>query len=201
MIDKKFGRLTVVDYSGRDKRGKTVWKCECECGNILTVPRNSLSSGNTKSCGCLPRDKAIEIHTTHGLSKHRLYKVWHSIIQRCYNPNDKSYDRYGGRGISVYSGWFSDFLLFYDWSMKNGYTLGLSIDRKDVNGNYNPDNCRWATREEQNQNTRRTIITPDDVRAIRKDPRKRVDIAKEYGVSPDVISKICLGKAWKNIED
>ena len=155
LIGKKFGRLTVVNVVGRDKVGKQVWLCKCDCGNELKVNTSSLNSGNTKSCGCIGREKTIERSTKHGLCRERVYKIWVMIRQRCNNESNNWYSRYGGRGIKICEEWDNDFMSFYNWSMENGYKKHLSIDRIDNDLGYYPENCRWADWEQQANNQKR----------------------------------------------
>ena len=89
----------------------------------------------------------------HGLRKHRLYRIWSNMKNRCYNPNTRSYERYGGRGITVCDEWKNDFMSFYNWSIANGYRDDLTLDRSNNDGNYTPENCRWATQKQQHNNT------------------------------------------------
>ena len=156
-----FGRLTVIGEVSNDKRGGDRWACRCECGNMTTVSGNSLTQNHTKSCGCLQRESAsilaAKYKTKHGLHNTRLYTIWKGMTKRCRDSNAKSFKNYGGRGITVCEEWRTDFQAFYDWSIQNGYRNDLSIDRIDVNGNYEPSNCRWATRKEQSDNKRSTV--------------------------------------------
>lgn len=121
---------------------------------------------------------------THGLSNTKIYKVYLSMLNRCYKNYDKFYPYYGGRGITVCKEWREDFLAFYDWSMANGYNDGLSIERKDVNGNYCPENCTWITMPEQQRNKRNNVHI-----FYNGEDMLLVDVAKELGVVPSAISQ------------
>lgn len=150
----RFGRL-VAKRRIRRADGKSYWVCLCDCGNYCTVEQYSLHTGNTKSCGCLQKERASEAKRLHGMSNTRIHAIWSGIITRCTNKNRKSYKDYGERGIKMCDEWRDDFLSFYNWSMANGYDDSLTIDRIDVNGNYEPSNCRWIPKGEQSKNTRR----------------------------------------------
>ena len=152
----KFGNLTVICED--DKKTDDVrWICLCECGNTISVKSAYLKCGDTKSCGCLQHESLIKRNTKHGLCrKTRLYTIWKGMRERCNNPNSVSYVNYGGRGIKVCDEW-NDFGVFYEWSMQNGWdeSSNLSIDRIDVNDGYHPNNCKFSTRKQQANNTRR----------------------------------------------
>lgn len=153
---QKFGRLTAL-YRLHNTKGRTKWLCVCECGNLVEVLSNSLLSNRTKSCGCLHNEISSIVgkrNTKHKKCNHRLYRVWSTIKDRCYNMNSKDYNNYGGRGIKMYDDWRNDFQVFYEWAMSNGYDDNLTIDRIDNNGNYEPNNCRWFTITQQNRNKR-----------------------------------------------
>mgnify|MGYP007003809897 CR=1 FL=1 len=155
LIGEKFGRLEVISEAGRSKQGRRLWKCKCTCGNETILNTNVLISGTTKSCGCLRNEVARERMTTHGISNSRLFSIWSAMKKRCYNKNFFQYNHYGGRGITICPEWLHNFQAFYDWAMANGYRDDLTIERKNNDKGYSPDNCRWATNKEQ-QNNKRT---------------------------------------------
>ena len=145
----RFGRLEVIEMSHVDKSGKAFWICKCDCGNKKIVSGDKLRSGKTKSCGCLQAElRKNGIRKTHGMTKTRLYTEWCNMRSRCHNVNNKNY---GGRGISVCDEWekFENFML---WAISNGYNDNLTIERIHVDGNYEPDNCKWITPKEQHLN-------------------------------------------------
>lgn len=125
---------------------------------MIAVNSNRLLSGNTKSCGCYKKEILKAKNKTHGLSKTRIYKTWLSMKDRCYRKKCNAYSLYGGRGIKICDEWLFDFMNFYNWAMKNSYSDNLSIDRIDVNGNYEPSNCRIVSMKEQANNVRRNHL-------------------------------------------
>lgn len=154
LTGQKFGNLTVVEVDKTVKNGRTNWKCLCKCGKYTTVPTYRLRAGETISCGCRRYETKNQ---THGMKHTRIYETWCGMKKRCYNKNEKSYSRYGGRGITVCEEWKNDFLEFYNWSMGNGYAENLTIDRIDNEKGYCPENCRWVTRTEQQRNKTNNI--------------------------------------------
>lgn len=151
------GRLTIIKPAPASVDRHRQWLCLCECGNTKVARDEALVHGRVRSCGCLHREatkNAIAAGTIHGESKTRLHGIWNGMLQRCYNPNRVKYKDYGQRGIRVCPEWH-EYVAFRDWSLANGYAENLSIDRIDVDGNYEPNNCRWATAKQQANNKRK----------------------------------------------
>ena len=159
MIGRKFNKLTVIEeLPERTKNGTKKYKCICDCGKYTTVIGTRLRNGMTKSCGCLRVAISGQNNTKHRKTNTRLYNIYRGMVQRCYNKNDKDYSYYGERDIRICDEWRNDFMSFYDWAMKHGYADNLTIDRIDVNKNYEPNNCRWITQYEQQNNRANNLI-------------------------------------------
>lgn len=174
-----FGRWTVIKRADppNDKTGHPLWHCRCVCGNEADVVVWSLRSGASKSCGCQQLEEFAKRVRTHGDSHARLYGIWKAMRARCFNPNFQQYDDYGGRGITVCDEWL-DYPTFKKWAISTDYTDDMTLDRIDVNGNYEPTNCRWVTWREQILNRRVTRWYTMDGRTM-----CLFDWASEYGIN------------------
>lgn len=200
---QRFGRLTVIErvndtYDTSGRRYIT-WKCLCSCGKETLATTNNLH-GKTTSCGCYLKEVAGKHTLKHGYRKTRLYSIYNSMKQRCNNPNASGYKNYGGRGIMVCAEWNKPDGLkdFAEWALSNGYTDSLSLERKDVNGNYEPDNCCWIPKNQQAKNTRRTVrvifngstmIMSDFAKLIKVDHRVVSRALKEGMTAEEIVER------------
>ena len=223
LIGVQFGNLKVISLKGRNLSGQQEWECLCDCGNIKIILQSNLtrSKSGTISCSdinCPFSKKVKQSRLTHGLTGTREHRLVMSIIDRCYNINCKDYNRYGGRGIKVFNEWYNDVGKFCDYiknnmtetqiEFKNRTGEDPTLDRVDVNGNYEPGNLRWSTLHEQSQNMRVNVLTPDLVKVIRLEysllnsPEKVFDILVSkysYVGALGTIKDVIYNKTWTNI--
>ena len=154
LTGQRFGRLVVIERADNSADGRARWLCRCDCGQSKTVLGEHLKKGRTKSCGCAKSESSSKRFKKHGGRNSKLYRIWSNMKDRCNNPDCKVYSDYGGRGIKVCKEWIDDFSAFQKWALANGYKEGLTIDRKDNDKGYSPDNCRWTDRKIQGNNKR-----------------------------------------------
>lgn len=160
LTGKRFGRLVVLEQAPSQGKGtarRTMWRCQCDCGQQTVVRSSHLRNGLIMSCGCLLNERRKETRTSHGESHQRLYIVWADMKQRCTNPKRPRYPLYGGRGIRVCDEWMKSYQSFRDWAFASGYDESAprgecTLDRIDNDGDYCPDNCRWVNMKEQCKN-------------------------------------------------
>lgn len=175
VVGNKYNRWTVIKELEPKNNQRTVL-CECSCKNHTTreVYLNNLRYNKSLSCGCIPLEK----NTIHGMSNDRLYTIHKGILARCNNKNHRDYHNYGGRGIVVCDEWKNNFMSFYNWAIKNGYEDNLTLERVNVDGNYEPTNCTWITIAEQQLNKRNTIYVEHN------GERERLsDLSNRIGIS------------------
>lgn len=193
---KRYGRLTVQKFLWLQRDG-AVWQCECSCGSVTTVRAGDLKSGNTKSCGCQRIEISREINLKHGITsglKHneypKTYKIWRGIINRCCTPTCSSFHNYGGRGITVCETWRTSYEAFI--ADMGECPLGHSIERINVDGNYEPSNCMWIPIKDQARNRRNTVLVILDGKEM-----IQADAARLLGVKPATIFYWRKGKQKK----
>lgn len=161
LAEKRFGRLVAIKPIGKNEHGNYLWLCRCDCGNEHIVASGKLIQGKSKSCGCYRKEIRKMSLEKHGLTtggKPRTFIIWNGMKARCYNPNAISYKSYGARGIKVCDEWLGEhgFKNFHNWAIKNGYKDELEIDRIENEGNYEPSNCQWISKQENREKQRKT---------------------------------------------
>lgn len=185
-------RWKVIERSKSLDGKNSFWLCECSCDNHTRkiIARHSLVSGNSKSCGCLSAEETSKRISTHKMSGSRLHNIWKSMKERCYNINHNQYKDYGGRGISICEEWKDNFISFYNWAISNGYSDDLTIDRIDNNKNYCPENCKWSTRKEQNNNQRTNHLLTYNHKT-----QTMAQWAEEIGLNPHTL-QTRISRGW-----
>jgi hypothetical protein len=152
---ERFGRLVAMQRVGKDKRNNALWRCKCDCGNEVIRSTSELRKRSNHSCGCLAKEHLKDMsrnNITHGMTGTRLYGCYKGMMSRCYREKDIHYKAYGGRGITVCDEWKNNSQSFIDWALNHGYADNLTIERINVNGNYEPSNCTWIPMSEQYKN-------------------------------------------------
>jgi len=186
LTGRTFGRLTVVGRADPSLLGSgkfdTLWWCQCSCGNeqLVVRSRGSLQTQGDHSCGCHYKDLNVQ----HRMSHSHLYRVWRHMKSRCLNPNVERYPHYGGRGITICDEWLNSFDAFMEWATTHGYQDGLSLERKDVNGNYTPENCCWIPKADQQKNKTCTVYVE-----VRGEKLRIQEIADKYGFTYGCIKR------------
>lgn len=192
LLGIRFGRLVVLERAANNSQGQARWRCACDCGGEIVTNRASLQRGRTKSCGCLSRETTGDRSRTHGMRASREYESWAAMLARCTNPRNPNWPSYGGRGISVCDRWrsFDEFLA--DMGPR---PEGMTLDRfPDTNGNYEPTNCRWATRSMQNSNRRpfmraMTKASVAEAVSLIRSGQTRKAVAAHFGVKSETLSR------------
>lgn len=197
LIGNRYGMIEVIAENGRSKHGDKVWLCKCDCGKEVNEVTSVLTHGKRRSCGC----QVGANFKIHGFSKERLHSIWKGIRARCNNESCSKFHRYGGRGITYCKEW-EDYTVFREWALNNGYQDNLTIDRIDVNGNYEPNNCRWITIQEQERNKTNTVYM-----TYKGQTKPLVEWAEIYNINRTTLrhrfidykwdAEKCLGKPTK----
>lgn len=154
LTGNRYGRLVVIGPGPKTVSGRTAWRCLCDCGQEASIALSALHGGLTKSCGCFRREHSKSMNQSHGRSQTSEYHVWAGVVQRCNNPKNQAFHNYGGRGIRVCEQWAT----FEGFYADMGASNGLTLERMNNDGNYEPANCKWATRKEQNSNRRDNVF-------------------------------------------
>ena len=193
LTGQRFGKLVVIEYAGTDKNHSHMWKCKCDCGQYVVTRGSRLIHGNAKSCGCLKHVSHRKGKTFISHEDRTLKSILTGMKTRCNNPNSPHYKYYGGRGITVCEEW-QHVDKFREWAYNNGYKPGLTIDRIDVNGNYEPSNCRWVTMQEQSYNR-----TDNHLITYKGETKCLVEWANQLGIPYDTL-RVRINKLHWSIE-
>lgn len=184
LIGEKFNKLTVISKAPARTKGKCYWNCKCDCGNFKVVKTSDLIRGKTKSCGCLVnRTRMFPAYDNLPSEIKRVLRTrYRSMLARCYNPKTNDFNIYGGKGITVCDEWKNSYKKFAAWALDSGFNPSLSIDREDPNGNYCPENCRWVTMKEQ-QNNR----TNNSIYEYNGETKTISQLAEKYGINKNTL--------------
>lgn len=198
------GFIIVREVESKSNDRKFRFECR-HCGSEFNAFISNIRRNHTTSCGCKKAELISEGNTKHSKTNHSLYFVWHDMKDRCYNANYVHRHRYGGRGITVCDEWVNDFVAFYDWSIDNGWSKGLQIDRENNDGNYEPNNCRFVTSIVNVRNSSILKMNEYSVRTlkrmIRRFPEKSdAELSKNFGISRTTVYDIRTGKTWSDIK-
>jgi len=196
-IGTKIEMLTIESYGHRisKKTGKSfrVVHVKCDCGNKTTVDYENFKAGRCKSCGCLKGE-------SHKESRTRLYSIWQHMRGRCCNQKNRDYEYYGGRGITVCDEWDKSYIAFSLWAKENGYKDDLTIDRVDNNGNYEPSNCKWSTKQEQSRNKRNIVLDEKKVKRMRELKKMGLtpkELAKLFSLKLSTVENVIYNQNWE----
>ncbi|TVY09882.1 hypothetical protein [Paenibacillus cremeus] len=199
LTGRKFGRWTVLKRVENNKVGRAMWLCECSCDSKTQKPLSSsvLKTGDSTSCGCFQKELASNVNRKYDirLQSKRIYTIWNDMNRRCFNENCREFKWYGEKGITVCDDWSDEnngFPNFFKWSMENGYSENLTIDRIESDGNYEPSNCRWATKIVQANNKNNTIYVK-----INNVTKTVGEWSQESGIASGVI-RSRLRSGWQN---
>lgn len=201
----QFNRWTLIAYHSdyiMPKDGRVhghYWSVRCQCGSEKVVLLANITRGLSKSCGCWNVEVRGKHSITHGASSSKTYKIWAGMKRRCFNPHEKFYYHYGGRGITVCDRWKTSFEAFF--ADMGECPEGYSIERKDVNGHYEPSNCVWLPEALQGQNTRKSkldVVKAAEIIRLKRCGGRSKQIASIYGIDKTMVDKICRGECWKN---
>lgn len=185
ITNQRFGNLIALKYVGSNNDKKAMWECICDCGNTYVTTGKSLRLNLTTSCGCVKIQRAIQMgnkNKTHGKTKTRLYNIWHGMKKRCYTESDTSFKYYGGKGIRVCDEWVNSFESFEEWSIKNGYSENLTLDRINPKGDYEPGNCRWSDWVTQGNNRSNNVFV-----VFEGEEMTKAEVARKIGISSQLL--------------
>ncbi len=197
LVGQRFGRLEVMELAGTDKARNRKWLCKCDCGEQKVIMGIHLKDGSTESCGCLKKQLSSIINKTHGFTGTRTYRIWDGMKRRCKNPQEPGYKWYGAKGIGYCDSWekFGNFLFDMGECPK-----GLTIERKESRGNYEKENCEWATPTANLRNRCCVKLSMDKAREIRKIGdviHNNAEIGRTFGVGRELVRKVLRNDTWK----